>query len=64
MTLFAKAANQNHAEIMVLGTRFAGKRGHSSFLLVFAGLPTDFYGDMALCQEPHELQPEGFATTF
>jgi hypothetical protein len=40
------------------------KRGHSSFLLMFAGLTTGFYGNMVLCQEPHELPSEGFAVTF
>jgi hypothetical protein len=40
------------------------KRGHSSFLSLVAGFPTGFYGNMALCEEPHELPSEGFATTF
>ena len=40
------------------------KRGHSSFLLLFAGFLTGFYGNTVLCQEPHELPSEGFATTF
>ncbi len=40
------------------------KRGHSSFLLLFATFPTGFYGNMMLCQKPHELPSEGFATTF
>ena len=30
----------------------------------YSGFPTGFYGDMVLCQEPHELPSEGFATTF
>ncbi len=40
------------------------ERGHSSFLLPFSSFPTVFYGNMVLCQEPHELPSEGFATTF
>ena len=48
----------------VLRTLAVAKRGHSSFLLLFAGFPTGFYGNMVLCQEPHELPSEGFATTF
>jgi hypothetical protein len=30
---------------------------------MFAGFPTAFYGNMVLCQEPHELPSEGFTTT-
>ncbi len=41
-----------------------GKWGHSSFLSLFAGFLTGFYGNMVLCQEPPELASEGFATTF
>ena len=48
----------------VAGNESFKKRGHSSFLLLFAGFPTGFYGNMVLCQEPHELPSEGFATTF
>jgi hypothetical protein len=40
------------------------ERGHSSFLLLFAGLPSDFYVNMVICQGPHELPSEEFATTF
>ncbi len=45
-----------------------GKRGHSSFLLLFTGFPTGFHGNTGLCQEPHELpefmlQPRGCPRT-
>jgi hypothetical protein len=40
------------------------KRGHSSFLSLFAGFPTGFYANMVLCQEPQELPSDGFAITF
>jgi hypothetical protein len=39
-------------------------RGHSSFLLIFAGFPIGFYGNVVLCQEPQGLPSDGFAITF
>ena len=41
-----------------------GKGDILLFLLLFTGFLTGFYGNMVLCQEPHELPSEGFATTF
>jgi hypothetical protein len=50
--------------IFGLITADRGEKGTFFFLLLFAGFPTGFNGNMALCGEPHELPSEGFATTF
>ncbi len=46
---------RSHFRQETIKRRPRGKRGHSSFLLLFAGFPSDFHVNMVICQEPHEL---------